>query len=163
VFRVRKDVARSPRTGLPHDFFILEGGDWVNVVALTENEIVLVRQYRLGTQAESLEIPGGCVETSDASALHSAQRELLEETGYGGGAWTLLGAVAPNPAVQSNRCSTFLAEGVTRVGAQRPDAGEDILVELHPQAALPELVRGGEIQHALVLAAFHFWELHRTR
>jgi ADP-ribose diphosphatase len=164
VFRVRKDVARSPRTGLPHDFFILEGGDWVNVVALTDaNEIVLVRQYRLGTEAESLEIPGGCVEASDETALHSAQRELLEETGYGGGTWTFLGAVAPNPAVQSNRCSTFLAEGVTLVGAQSPDAGEDILVELHPLSALPALVREGQIEHALVLAAFHFWELHRTR
>src|SRR5207302_10974648 len=85
IFRVRKDVARSPRTGLPHDFYILEGGNWVNVVALTESrEVVLVRQYRLGTASESLEIPGGCVEESDRDALHSAQRELLEETGYGG-------------------------------------------------------------------------------
>jgi len=163
VFRVRKDVARSPRTGLPHDFFILEGSDWVNVVALTAaGEIVLVRQYRLGTGTESLEIPGGCVETFDDSALHSARRELLEETGYGGGTWTFLGAVDPNPAVQSNRCSTFLAEGVTLVGPQTPDAGEDIVVELHRVEALPSLVREGQISHALVLAAFQFWSLHRA-
>jgi ADP-ribose diphosphatase len=161
VFRVRKDVARSPRTGLPHDFFLLEGSDWVNVVALTkEREIVLVKQYRLGTACESLEIPGGCVEPSDESPLHGARRELLEETGYGGGIWTLLGAVHPNPAVQTNACSTFLAEGVERIAEPSPDAGEDIVVELHPESRVPALVRAGSIRHALVLAAFQFWSLH---
>jgi ADP-ribose pyrophosphatase len=164
VFRVRKDVARSPRTGAPHDFFILEGSDWVNVVALTKDgRVVLVRQYRLGSACESLEIPGGCCDASDETALHSAQRELLEETGYGGGTWTLLGSVHPNPAVQSNACATFLAEDVEPLAEPSPDAGEDLVVELLPVAELPELVRSGRIRHALVLAAFHFWELHRSR
>jgi 8-oxo-dGTP pyrophosphatase MutT (NUDIX family) len=164
VFRVRKDVARSPRTGLSHDFFILDGSNWVNVVALTADEqVVLVRQYRLGSASESLEIPGGCVESSDRDALHSAQRELLEETGFGGGTWTLIGDVHPNPAVQSNTCATFLAEGVERIAEPSPDAGEDIRVELHAVEAMPQLVRGGRIRHALVLAALHFWELEKTR
>jgi 8-oxo-dGTP pyrophosphatase MutT (NUDIX family) len=163
VFRVRKEIARSPRTGRPHDFFILDGADWVNVVALTRGgEIVLVRQYRLGTASESLEIPGGCAESHDGSPLVSAQRELLEETGFGGGAWTFLGAVQPNPAVQSNTCTTFLAEGVERVAEPTPDAGEDIVVELHETSALPRLVTSGAIRHALVLAAFHYWDLHRA-
>jgi len=121
-----------------------------------------VRQHRLGTGEESLEIPGGCVEPHDGTPLVSAQRELREETGYGGGTWTLLGAVNPNPAIQSNVCTTFLGEGVELLGAPTPDAGEDLAVDVVPVRELPGLVRSGRIRHALVLAAFHFWELHRA-
>ena len=83
VFRVRKDVSVSPVKGTEHAFFVLEGADWVNVVALTDaGEMLFVRQWRHGTEEETLEIPGGCVDPDDASPLAAAQRELREETGY---------------------------------------------------------------------------------
>ena len=41
-------------------FSILEAPDWINVIALTsENEIVLVEQYRYGIKKPTLELPGG--------------------------------------------------------------------------------------------------------
>ena len=161
VFEVRKDVARSPRTGLPHDFVALDGPDWVNVVALTgEDEIVLVRQYRHGTRSETLEIPGGGVERGE-EPLEAAKRELREETGYASDDWTCLGAVQPNPAIQSNSCHTFLARGATKVGEPEPDAGEDLQAENRAISEMEELFRSGAIRHALVHAAFLWYILRQ--
>jgi 8-oxo-dGTP pyrophosphatase MutT (NUDIX family) len=162
VFRIRKDVSRSPRTGQTHDFVVLDGPDWVNVIALTgAGELVLVRQFRHGTRSETLEIPGGGVEPADPSPLEAARRELREETGYASEDWTFLGAVQPNPAIQSNLCHTFLARTAVRAGEPEPDAGEDLHVELHPASDANRLVAEGEIRHSLVLAAFFWWNLHR--
>jgi len=157
VFGVRRDTFVSPVKGSEHDFFVLEGADWVNVVALTESgEMLFVRQWRHGTEGETLEIPGGCIDPGDASPLAAAQRELREETGYVSGDWTELGWVSPNPAIQANRCFTFLAQGCRKVGEPTPDGTEDLRVETIPEGEVPALVRGGRIRHALVLAAFHW-------
>lgn len=164
VFRVRRDSSVNPRTGLGHDFVVLEGTDWVNVVALTAaGEVLLVRQWRHGTGTETLEIPGGSVDPADASDLEAARRELREETGFVSTRWRELGWVHPNPAIQSNRCTTFLALGCERAGDPEPDGGEDLRVERLPAADVDALVVSGEIRHALVLAAFHFWKLDRGR
>jgi 8-oxo-dGTP pyrophosphatase MutT (NUDIX family) len=162
VFSVRRESFLSPRTGLPHPFYVLDCPDWVNVVALTDrNEVVLVRQFRAGTHSVTLEIPGGGVEKRDGSALVAARRELREETGHAARGWRRLGVVQPNPAFQSNRCTTYLARGCRRVGDLIPDAGEDLAVELVPLARIPGLIRTGRITHSLVIAAFHFLSLSR--
>ena len=63
IFGFRTDRARSPRTGLEYDFYILESTEWVNVIPITpENQVVLIRQYRHGIRDLTLEIPGGLVE-----------------------------------------------------------------------------------------------------
>lgn len=159
VFSVRGERTRSPRSGLPHDFYVLECPDWANVVALTpRNEVVLVRQFRAGTRSVTLEIPGGSVERGE-SALAAVRRELREETGYAARSWKRIGLVHPNPAIQGNRCSTFLARGCRRVGDLMPDEGEDLAVELVPRSRVPDLIRRGRITHSLVIAAFHFLSL----
>ncbi len=160
VFSVRREMLRSPRTNLPHPFYVLDCPDWVNVIPLTDrNEVVLVRQFRAGTRSVTLEIPGGGVEAHDGSALVAARRELREETGHVARSWKRLGVVQPNPAIQSNRCSTYLARGCRPVGELLPDAGEDLAVDLVPLARIPDLIRSGRITHSLVIAAFHFLSL----
>jgi ADP-ribose pyrophosphatase len=162
IFSVRRDSFVSPRTGRPHPFYVLECPDWVNVIALTDrNEVILVRQFRAGTCAVTLEIPGGGVETHDGSALVAARRELREETGHAARSWKRLGVVHPNPAFQSNRCTTYLARDCRRVGDLMPDAGEDLAVECVPLERIPGLIRAGRITHSLVIAAFHFLFLRR--
>jgi 8-oxo-dGTP pyrophosphatase MutT (NUDIX family) len=154
IFNLRTDRARSPLTGAEHDFVVLESAPWVNVIPLTRaEEVILIRQYRHGIRETTLEIPGGLVETAD-TPLAAAKRELLEETGCQGETWIELGYVHPNPAIQDNRCYTFLALGVTQAGPQALDEKEDIAVLLHPLADIPRLIREGEITHALVVAAF---------
>ena len=162
IFSVRRESFLSPRTEHPHPFYVLDCPDWVNVIPLTDrDEVVLVRQFRAGTREVTLEIPGGGVEAHDGSALVAARRELREETGHEARSWKRLGVVHPNPAFQSNRCSTFLARGCRRVGDLIPDAGEDLAVECVPLQSIPGLIRRGKITHSLVIAAFHFLALRR--
>ena len=164
VFSLRTDRARSPRTGEAHDFFVLESSSWVNVIPITPTgEVVMVRQYRHGTREVTLEIPGGLVEDHDTPE-EAAKRELYEETGYRARSMTSLGYVHPNPAIQNNRCYTFLAHDVFPAGAQEQDDKEDIQVVTHPLSDIQRLIGGGEISHALVVVAFYrFFLEHGTK
>ena len=154
IFGVRRERYESPRTGQALNATIVEAPDWVNVIALTpEDQCVLVRQYRFGTERVALEIPGGMIDP-DESPLLAAERELREETGYDAQRWTSLGRVAPNPGFQRNYLYTYLAEGCACAGPHALDAGEDIEVTLQPVSEIPKLIESGEIDHALVIVAF---------
>lgn len=140
--------------GEEREALVLASPDWVNVVPLlADGRVVMVRQWRFGVAAPTLEIPGGVVEES--SWRDAAARELEEETGYRAAELRQLGEVSPNPAVFANRCGTFLATGLARVGRPQQDVDEDLTVELVPLADVPRLIRSGEIHHALVIAAFY--------
>jgi 8-oxo-dGTP pyrophosphatase MutT (NUDIX family) len=158
VFDVVKARRRSPRTGVDIGFFLVRTPDWVNVVAFTaDQELILVRQYRHGTDEFSLEIPGGLVDPHEPDPAAAAARELREETGYVATELRRLGAMTPNPAIFTNRCHAFLATGCRRAGDLQQDPGEDLELVLVPAARIDELVREGTIDHALVLAALAMW------
>jgi len=158
IFRVRKD--RYLHHGRPtHPYHVIEAAPWVNVVATTRSgEIVLVRQFRHGIQAESLELPGGIVDPDDKDPTAGASRELLEETGYRAERWVRLGAVTSNPAILENRTFCYRASQAERVAAPAPGRDEELVVELHPPARVRELLRAGRIHHSLCVAALglHF-------
>lgn len=163
IFALRTDRAKSPRTREEHDFYVLESRDWVNVIPLTsDNDVVLVRQYRHGTRTITLEIPGGVIEGND-SPEEAARRELREETGYHASDMKLLGHVHPNPAFLNNICYTYLARDVSIAGEQEQDEKEDIEVVLRPLKEIPRLIREGEITHSLILAAFYRFYMAFTR
>jgi 8-oxo-dGTP pyrophosphatase MutT (NUDIX family) len=160
VFRLWERVFVSLRTARAHPFFVIDAPDWVNVVALTPaDEVVLVRQYRVGTRRTTLEIPGGMIDAGESPQV-AAERELVEESGFRAARWIDLGVIAPNPAILSNRCHTFLAEGCV-AGASSPDDGEELEVETRPLAEIPALLADGTIDHALVAVAFQKLDLHR--
>lgn len=155
IFKLRADTYRSPRTGEASEFYIFDVPDWINIIALDEDEnVVLIEQFRHGTAELTLEIPGGMMDPDDPTPEHAARRELLEETGYEAASWEYLGAVNPNPAIQTNACHTFLARGAVPVQAQQLDSQEDIAVFVEPLAKVFALLKSGAIQHALVIAAF---------
>ena len=104
VFTIRSDRKVSPRTQSEHDFYVIDSASWVNVIAVTpDDQLVMVEQYRHGSNTVELEIPGGMMDPEDASPVAAGARELREETGYAGDAGRIIGEVFPNPAIQSNR------------------------------------------------------------
>jgi len=162
VFSVRTDTVRSPRTGKEHDFYVIESADWVNIIPLTsDNQVVMVRQYRHGTRQISLEIPGGLVNPQD-TPLDTARKELLEETGYQAEEITLIGTAHPQPALFNNRCFTFLATNVRKTAALDLDEGEDIEVALISLSDIPRLIREGEITNAMVILAFYWYFINKV-
>jgi 8-oxo-dGTP pyrophosphatase MutT (NUDIX family) len=161
VFRVQRATVRSPHTAEAHPFYTIDADAWVNVVATTaRGELVMVRQWRHGAGKVTLEIPGGLVDPGESPAI-AAARELLEETGFAAASVQPLGDVNPNPALFGNRVHTFLAENCERVGEVQNGPREETWVELVPERTLSARLRAGDIDHALVIAALHWWRLHR--
>ena len=79
----RRDKVELPTGVVLNDYYVLEYPDWVNTIAITrEGDFVLVRQYRHALGITSMELCAGVIE-KDETPLEAAQRELLEETGYG--------------------------------------------------------------------------------
>jgi 8-oxo-dGTP pyrophosphatase MutT (NUDIX family) len=152
-YTVRLESVQLPSGAVIPEYWVSEYRPWVNTVALTEDEqVVLIRQYRHGLGKVSFEIPAGTTDAEDTSLESAARRELLEETGYGGGRWSLLMTLSANPAVQNNLTYTFLAEGVTRLGAAAPEANEDIRVHLVPLAKIQPLIESEGFVQALHVA-----------
>lgn len=154
IFRTAFVEAEHPRGGAGKRFSLIECPDWVNVIALTpEDDVVVLRQFRPGTREICLEIPGGMVDPGEAPAA-AAARELAEETGYAATSWRRLARLAPNPAIQGNHLHVFLALDARRAQAPAPDGGEVLAVTTLPLAAVHARLRDGTIDHALVVAAF---------
>ncbi len=130
----------SPRTGQPHEMFVLQQPNWVNVIPLThDDEVIMVEQWRHGTRSVHLETPGGLMDEGEEPE-QSARRELLEETGYQAGSVVRLGMVYPNPAIQSNQQFYILAKDCRKVAEPKLDNAEDITVKLVPLAYIPQMV-----------------------
>ncbi|HOS58491.1 MAG TPA: NUDIX hydrolase [Syntrophorhabdaceae bacterium] len=156
VFKIKTVRAISPRTKDTGQFYTIETNDWVNVIPVTENqEIVMIKQFRHGTQKITLEIPGGLVGVEHHK--EAALRELVEETGYAGDTIEYLGAVNPNPAIFNNLCHTYLVKNARKVTDTNFDPDEDIDVVHVPVVQIPSLIENGIIDHALVVVAFHFY------
>jgi len=157
VFRYLQVRRKSPLTQRIGEFDIVQCSNWVNVIAITpDQKIVLIKQYRHGTDSYTTEIPGGAINHNE-DPLIGAQRELEEETGYTSTDWKKLGSVEVNPAFMTNSCHTFLALNAVKTKEQNLDPFEEIEVFLEDVGGIKTLVKSGEITHSLVVAAFYFY------
>lgn len=150
-------ILRHQRFRLPTgreiaDYWISEYPPWVNVVAVTrDDELVLLRQYRPGIGAVYYELSAGVVEAGEELEA-AARRELREETGFAGGRWSKLACLSANPALQDNLTTTFLAEGVESAGAPAPELTEDLRVHLVKVSNAIGLIDQSELIQALHVA-----------
>ncbi len=164
IFNIRTDRRRSPRTGNAHDFIVIDCPNWVNVIAVTaDDHLVMIEQFRAGTNTVELEIPGGMIDPKDASPLEAGLRELREETGYEGDRAEVLGKIFPNPAIMSNTCFTVLVRNCELKHPTEFDAGEDLITRRVPAKEIPELITAGKIGHSLVVVALSYYEHWRRR
>ena len=161
VFTVRRDACIRDRDGREASFYVIESADWVNVIPVTaDGLVVMIEQFRHGIGETILEIPGGMIDAGE-TPYEAAARELLEETGYAAGELVELGRTDPNPAIQNNRVHHFLATGCTIAKATTFDEHESIVKRLMPVSDVERLFVEGGITHSLVASAFYFWRLRQ--
>lgn len=147
---VRRDTVRLPDGRINPEFYILEYPSWVNITAITEDgDFVMIEQYRHGLGDVFFELAAGVVDEGE-DTLAAAKRELLEETGFGGGEWRLLSVISGNPSVTNNLTYCYLATGVKRIGAQHLDATEDIQLRIFKPSEVLGMLQRDEIKQALM-------------
>ena len=160
----RKDAVRTDKGIDIDDFYVLEYPTWVNVIAITqEGRFVIEQQYRHGIQQQVFEICAGICEANE-EPIDAAKRELLEETGFSGGTWSLIGKFAPNPNSMSNWCYSFLAEGVTKSQEPHQEPTENIQIYSFSAEEVLSMMKKGEIAEGTMLAPLwqYFYEHKST-
>ena len=151
----RCDKVELPDGRIIPEYYVLEYPNWVNVIAITKDgRFVMEKQYRHGLGVESIEIPCGVMEKGE-EPLITAQRELLEETGYGNGEWSLLMTVSPNPGAMNNIPYCFLALGVEQIAEQSLDDTEDLTVTLMSEDEVKTLLENDRIYQSLMVAPLY--------
>jgi ADP-ribose pyrophosphatase len=153
IFKVRSLACLHPVKSIEHNFHILDMPDWINVVALTEDDkFIMVRQHRLGTDEFTLETPAGLIEKGERPKT-AALRELMEETGYKPKNITLMKKLYTNPAIMNNYIYFYLATGCAKIEKQRLDLAEDIEVRLYNKPEIQAMLQNGKINHSIIITA----------
>lgn len=151
----RRDRLELPDGRIIPEYYVLEYPDWVNVIAITkEGQFVMERQYRHAARKISLELPCGVMEEGE-TPLEAAQRELLEETGFGGGQWKKLMELSPNPSAMSNTTHCFLAIGVEKIAEQHLDETEELSVLFMTKEEVKRMLNENQICQALMVAPLY--------
>ncbi|HWR68933.1 MAG TPA: NUDIX hydrolase [Desulfomonilia bacterium] len=164
LVNVRQDRYHFLPNDIIKDFTVFELEDWVNIIPITEDgRVVTIRQYRHGVRHDTLEIPGGLISEEDSSPMEAAVREMTEETGYISTDVVHIGTVEPNPALQTNRCFSFLAMNCSLASGQMLDPTEAIQVELVKRQDIYRMIREQRITHGLVVAAFAHLLIHEGK
>ena len=158
---LRQDRVQLPSGSIVPEWFVLEFPDWINVIAVTrDGHIVMEDQYRHALGQTHFELPAGVIDPGE-TPLEAAKRELSEETGFGGGEWSLFMKVSPNPTNHTNFSYTFLATDVEPIGTQHQEATEDIRVHLLTTDEVYEILTSGQIVQALHAAPL--WKFFATK
>ena len=108
IFDAYNKKRKNPKSGEIGNFTVLESPNWVNIIPVTsDNKIILIEQYRHGTDSVTIEIPGGLIERDEDTQI-AGMRECTEETGFSSKELPILTGVSyPNPAYQSNKCFSY--------------------------------------------------------
>lgn len=148
----RVDKVQLPTGVIIDEYYVLEYPDWVNTIAITKDgKFVFVRQYRYAIGKTVNELCAGVVEKGEAP-MDAAKRELMEETGFGGGNWQEWMTISANPSTHTNLTHCYLATDVEPLGKQHLDQGEDLEPRIFSREEVLDMLQKGEIWQALMVA-----------
>lgn len=141
-------------------FTKIELRDFVSVLPLVDDKVVMIEILRYPRNCSSLEIPSGHIEDGE-SPEEAAYRELEEETGYSAG--QLVGIGSFNPLSRSTQqAHLFIAKDLKK-GKQRLEATEQIEVKPLSIKDLKKALMAGKITHApTILALQRFLLMEQT-
>lgn len=132
------------------------------IIAETEEEkIITIYEYRHPLRRWVLGCPGGRIDAGE-SPIETGKRELLEETGFGGGTFSQLGTVCPLPAVTGQQITFLHAQGVSLQAPPSPEAFELIRVELKTKEEIFEEIRQGALVDGVFCTALFLWSMYRA-
>jgi len=154
-FKARADACQFPDGRIIDPYYVVELPNWANAVVVTSNnEIVLVKQYRYPVDAVTLELPGGVINDGEDPML-AALRETQEETGYTSNQIQLICKTAPNPAINDNTAYFYLIENAVPTAHTNPDFFEDIEVVLYSKSDFIQLLQQNKIMHGVQLGPIY--------
>lgn len=151
VFEVTERESQGP-DGQKGKYIVNEARDWVCVIPVVGDKFLMVKQWRHGEQALSIEFPGGVIDDGETPE-QGAIRELKEETGAEAKTLVHLGTVNPNPALFANHFHIYCAKDLTFTGKQDLDSDEFLnYMEMDKKEVIKKM-GSKEFPHALMAAA----------
>jgi len=158
--RLRRDTVQDGR-GRRHNRDIVEHPGAVAILAVTGDDLLLVRQFRTAAARVLLEIPAGTLDRRSDGRIESpdvaAPRELAEETGHRAEHWRRLGSFWTVPGFATEEMHLYLATGLSPVpGYAGPQADEPLTLERLPWRELLAMGDRGEVADAKTLVGV-FW------
>lgn len=152
--KVTRDQVKTPDGIISHREYIKHPGAAVILPILADGSVLLLRQYRHALKKVFWEIPAGKRDAGE-DPLKTAHRELQEETGYTTANMELLTLIHPVIGYADEEMHIYLATNL-KVGPQKLDPGENLVVHAVPWSKTWELVEKGEISDVKTLIAL-FW------
>ena len=151
LLHVQEDTVRLPDGSTARREYVLHPGAAVILAMPDEHTVIMERQYRYPLRAHVYELPAGKIDAGEAP-LETAQRELLEETGYRARDWRHLLTTYPAVGYSGERIELYLARELEHVG-HALDEGEFLEVFTLPLADALQWVRSGRIVEAKTIMA----------
>jgi ADP-ribose pyrophosphatase len=152
--RVHKDSVLLPDGAVSSREYINHPGAVAVLAILDNGNLVMERQFRYAPKREFIELPAGKIDHGE-DILLTAQRELLEETGYVASEWIHLTTAWPCIGYADERMEYFLARGLSHQGSNLDDGEFLEVFELSLQEAI-EWIRLGKINESKTIVGL-FW------
>lgn len=151
--KVKQDEVQGPDGKVYLREYIQHPGAALIIPLLDNNKVVMIRQYRHAVKKEFLEFPAGKRDAGE-DLLITAQRELLEETGYTAKDWNFLTTIHPVIGYSDEHIDIYLAKDLT-FSSVKLDAGEFLETVEVEIPKLLELIQGGHLSDVKTqIAAF---------
>ncbi|MBK9160751.1 MAG: NUDIX hydrolase [Nitrosomonadales bacterium] len=155
---VRKDKVLLPDGSTSTREYLTHPGAVAVLAMLDNGNLVMERQFRYAPQREFIELPAGKIDPGE-DILATAQRELLEETGYVADEWIHLATAWPCIGYADERMEYFLARGLTHRGRNLDDGEFLEVFELSLHKAI-DWIRQGRINESKTIVGLFWLEKH---